>query len=202
MTERILSKEEKKYISKAYGATQVFGIYFLNLFILIFVISIGILYIASINENDAVAAQLSKMFPVLVLVCVLFLYIFIKGVRLCKNKNAVKRGRYIVVEGVAEQYVPYKISGGGKSSLLSNGEYIHENVSMTDGKIIFCDNDGTKESDWIPLKYKTCPKGTNLGEFPVLLIKLTNGEKFAVTDWNKIKNNSKYTHIKPFMILS
>lgn len=198
--DRILSKEEKRYISKAYQATQVFGIYVLNFFIVLFVIAIGLMFIFSLNDNSVSAEQFSKMLPILLLICVGLIVVFVKGVKVCGNKKAVRKGKYVVVEGVAEKYTPYKVpetisyvDAGGKD--VSSGY-----SPIMDGKIIFRDNNGIKELGWIPLKYKSCPRGMNLGEFPVLLIKLSQEEKFAVTDWNKIRSNPEYAHIKPFML--
>lgn len=201
MTERTISKEEKRYISKAYKATEVVGIYILSIGILMFVLSIVLMFIVAIGENDVTSKQFFKVFPSLLLVCVILLFIFVKAVKTIKNKRAVRKGNYVEIEGVAEKYTPYKVpkstsyvDAGGKD--ISNAD-----SPVKDGKIISRANDGTREPKEIPLKYRSCPRGRNLGEFPVFLIILPNGEKFAVTDWNKITNNPKYAHIKPFMII-
>lgn len=201
MTERSISKEERKYISKAYEATEVVGIYILNICILIFVLSIGLMFIAAIGENDVTSKQFFKVFPGLLLMCALFLFIFVKAVKDIKNKRAVRKGNYVVIEGVAEQYTPYRVPESISYVEPGGNEVSNAGSPVKDGKIIFRANDGTREPKEIPLKYKSCPRGRNLGEFPVFLIILPNGEKFAVTDWNKIRNNQEYAHIKPFMII-
>lgn len=201
MTGRNASKEERRYISKAYKATEVVGIYILNIGILIFVLSIGILFIASIGENDPSAQQFSKMLPGMLVMCVIFLFMFVKGVKVIKNKRAVRKGNYVLIEGIAEKYTPYKVPESTFYVEPGGNEVSNGGSPVKDGKIIFRANDGTREPKEIPLKYSSCPRGRNLGEFPVFLIILPNGEKFAVTDWDKIRNNQEYAHIKPFMII-
>lgn len=201
MTERNISDEEKRYISSAYKAKQVVGIYILNIFIIMFVISIVTLFIASRGESDASAQQFSKMMPVLTVICAGLLFIFVKGIREIKNKRAVRKGNYSVIEGMAERYTPFKIPESISYVEAGGKEVTSWGSVIKDGKIIFRSNDGTREQKEIPLKYRSCPNGKNLGEFPVLLIVFPNGEKFAVTDWNKIKNNQEYAHIKPFMLI-
>lgn len=202
MAERMTSQEERIYIGKAYDTSSVFGIYLFNLFIMVFIGTVVAMFIASRNETDLAAQRFHEMFPALLAVCAGFLILFIRGVRILHNKRAIKKGNFTIIEGMAEKYIPYKISGGGSSLPSDNGTYMaRETVTFRNGKIIFRANNGRKESDWITLKYRSCPKGSNLGEFPVLLIILPNGKKFAVTDWDRIRNNPQYAHIKPFMIL-
>lgn len=102
----------------------------------------------------------------------------------------------MVIEGMAVEYIPYRIVEEKKEV---NHRYITIGITIVDGEIIFCPDGGSKGSDWIKLKYPCCPKGKDVGEFPVLLIKVDNGEEFAVTNWAKIRNNSDYAHIRPFM---
>lgn len=201
MTGRNASKEEGRYISKAYKATEVVGIYILNIGILIFVLSIGLMFIAAIGENDVTSKQFFKVFPGLLIMCAVFLFIFVKAVKDIKNKRAVRKGNYVLIEGMAERYTPYEVPEVTSYVTEGGAEYSNAGAPVKDGKIIFRANDGTREPKEIPLKYSSCPRGRKLGEFPVFLIILPNGEKFAVTDWNKIRNNQEYAHIKPFMII-
>lgn len=201
MTGRNASKEERRYISKAYKATEVVGIYILNIGILIFVLSIGLMFIAAIGENDVTSKQFFKVFPGLLIMCAVFLFIFVKAVKDIKKKRAVRKGNYVLIEGMAEKYTPYKVPESTFYVEPGGNEVFNGGSPVKDGKIIFRANDGTREPKEIPLKYSSCPRGRNLGEFPVFLIILPNGEKFAVTDWNKIRNNQEYAHIKPFMII-
>lgn len=201
MTGRNASKEERRYISKAYKATEVVGIYILNIGILIFVLSIGLMFIAAIGENDVTSKQFFKVFPGLLIMCAVFLFIFVKAVKDIKKKRAVRKGNYVLIEGMAEKYTPYKVPESTFYVEPGGNEVFNGGSPVKDGKIIFRANDGTREPKEIPLKCSSCPRGRNLGEFPVFLIILPNGEKFAVTDWNKIRNNQEYAHIKPFMII-
>ncbi len=202
MSERILSKEERKYISRAYGGTKVFGLYVLCAGFLVSVIVMLTLIITFQFDDSAAAKEFNSGAGGMLLVCVIFVFLFLLCIRDINKKKAVKKGRYSVKEGMAEEYMPYSISGGEESAFPADngGERTTASVSMKDGEIFFRGNDGVKKLDWIPLKYRSCPKGKNLGEFPVLLIETDNGETFAVTDWRRIRENPAYAHIKPFML--
>lgn len=198
MAERKPSKEERQYISKAYKASQVFAIYILDFFSIGYFLMVGAMLV--FPKSDLEAQQISKLMPTLLIMAVLLGLALVKEAAVLRNKKAVRKGNYAVIEGMATQYMPYKVPE--VTAMETHHERIVSgNDPIKDGKIKFCANDGTQELDWIILKYKSCPKGNNLGSFPVLLIKLQNGVKFAVTDWNKIKNNAEYAHVKPFMIL-
>lgn len=200
MEQRVPSEQEAKYINKAYGVNDIFARYLLNLFIILFLVIIVVLFCASLNQTDAAAQAFSKAGGMLGIVSIGLIFVLIKNTNTIHNKRAVKNRKYVVIEGIAEKYMPYKVSESGTG--VQDGErYSGSYSSVADGKIVFVSNSGEKELKQIPLKYKSCPKGKNLAGFPVLLIKLPNNFKFAVTDWNKIKNNPEYANIKPFVII-
>ena len=60
MEQRVPSEQEAKYINKAYGVNDIFARYLLNLFIILFLVIIVVLFCASLNQTDAVAQAFSK----------------------------------------------------------------------------------------------------------------------------------------------
>lgn len=192
-------QKEKEYISKMYKTSQVSGLYVLNFFIILTVLLMGAICLF-VENNGGVKVGISKLTSQILFLCLFLLVIFARGNIVMRNKTAVKAGKYEIVEGMAVQYIPYKISDSGAYKVSNGQRTVKTYNAIIDGKIIFRSNIESQITDWIDLKYKSCPKGKNLGEFPVLLIRLQNGIEFAVTDWDKIRNNPQYAHIKPFMV--
>lgn len=90
MEQRVPSEQEAKYINKAYGVNDIFARYLLNLFIILFLVIIVVLFCTSLNQTDAAAQAFSKAGGMLGIVSIGLIFVLIKNTNTIHNKRAVK----------------------------------------------------------------------------------------------------------------
>ena len=79
MEQRVPSEQEAKYINKAYGVNDIFARYLLNLFIILFLVIIVVLFCASLNQTDAAAQAFSKAGGMLGIVSIGLIFVLLKN---------------------------------------------------------------------------------------------------------------------------